>query len=94
MRPTIDTLLVKSHLQMSGGDKELLKLVLCVDVRGLCEKDTMTSEFLFGENLVESMSVAKDTFKFSKSILIDSSSKSGFNYKSYSRKSQDLEAVL
>ena len=68
MRPTIDTLLVKSHLQMSGGDKKLLKLLLCVDVRGLCEKDTMTSEFLFDENLVESMSVAKDTFKFQKAF--------------------------
>lgn len=79
MRPIIDTLLVKSHLQMSEGDKKLLKLVLYVDARRPCEKDTMNSEFLFGENLVESMSVAKETFKISKSILIDSSSKSGFN---------------
>ena len=79
MRPIIDTLLVKSHLQMSEGDKKLLKLVLYVDVRRPCETDTMNSEFLFGENLVESMSVAKETFKISKSILIDSSSKSGFN---------------
>ena len=79
MRPIIDTLLVKSHLQMSEGDKKLLKLVLYVDVRRPCEKDTMNSEFLFRENLVESMSVAKETFKISKSILIDSSSKSGFN---------------
>ena len=79
MRPIIDTLLVKSHLQMSEGDKKLLKLVLYVDVRRPCEKDTMNSKFLFGENLVESMSVAKETFKISKSILIDSSSKSGFN---------------
>ena len=79
MRPIIDTLLVKSHLQMSEGDKKLLKLVLYVDVRRPCEKGTMNSEFLFGENLVESMSVAKETLKISKSILIDSSSKSGFN---------------
>ena len=79
MRPIIDTLLVKSHLQMSEGDKKLLKLVLYVDLRRPCEKDTMNLEFLFGENLVESMSVAKETFKISKSILIDSSSKSGFN---------------
>ena len=64
---------------MSEGDKKLLKLVLYVDVRRPCEKDTMNSEFLFGENLVESMNVAKETFKISKSILIDSSSKSGFN---------------
>ena len=79
MRPIIDTLLVKSHLQMSEGDKKLLKLVLYVDVRRPCEKDTMNSEFLFGENLVESLSVAKETFNSSKSSLIDSSSKSGFN---------------
>ena len=59
VRHAIDTLLEKPHLQISGGDKNRLKLVLSVNVRSLCEKDTINSESLFGESLVESMRVDK-----------------------------------
>ena len=59
VRHTTDTLLQKAHLQISGGDKKRLKLVLSVDVRSLCEKDTINSESLFGESLVQSMRVDK-----------------------------------
>ena len=59
VRHAIDTLLEKPHLQISGGDKKRLKLVLSVNVRSLCEKDTINSESLFDESLVESMRVDK-----------------------------------
>ena len=59
VRHAKDTLLGKLHLKISGGGKKSLKLVLSVDVSSICEKDTINSESLFGESLVESMRVDK-----------------------------------
>ena len=46
-----------------------LKPVLNEDIRGLCNKDTTSSEYLFGENLVESMREAKENYRISDSII-------------------------
>ena len=52
---------------MSANErKERLKPVLNEDIRGLCDKDTTSSEYLSGENLVESMREAKENNRISK----------------------------
>ena len=59
----------------------------------ICEKDTTNSEFLFGENLVESMKHAKETSKMSKSSVKDNSSSARLNKRPYSRK-QGLNILM
>ena len=60
---TVDsiTLLCRAHKQISNGRKE----------RG---KDTTSSEYLFGENFVESMREAKENYRISNSIINTTSS--------------------
>ena len=67
---TVDstTLLVRAHKQISNEQKESLKPALNEDIRGLCDKVTTSSEYLFGENLVESMREAKENYRISNSI--------------------------
>ena len=45
------TLLGRVHKQISNEQKERLKPVLIEDIRGLCDKDTTSSEYLFGKIL-------------------------------------------
>ena len=63
---TVDsiTLLCRAHKQISNGRKE----------RG---KDTTSSEYLFGENFVESMREAKENYRISNSIINTTSSFGG-----------------
>ena len=58
------TLLGRAHKQISNERKERLKPVLNEDIRGLCNKETI-SEYLFGENLVESMRETKENYRIS-----------------------------
>ena len=76
---TVDsiTLLGRAHKQISNERKERLKPVLNEDIRGLCDKDTTSSEYLFGENLVESMREAKENYRISNSIINTTSSFGG-----------------
>ena len=67
------TLLGRAHKQISNERKERLKPVLIEDIRGLCNKET-TSEYLFGENLVESMRETKENYRISNSIINTTSS--------------------
>ena len=67
------TLLGRAHKQISNERKERLKPVLNEDIRGLCNKET-TSEYLFGENLVESMRETKENYRISNSIINTTSS--------------------
>ena len=68
---TVDsiTLLGRAHKQISNERKECLKPVVNEDIRGLCNKDTTSSEYLFGENLVESMREVKENYRISNSII-------------------------
>ena len=63
------TLLGRAHKQMSNERKERLKPVLNEDIRSLCDKDTTSSEYLFGEILVESMREAKENYRISNSLI-------------------------
>ena len=76
---TVDsiTLLGRAHKQISNEQKERLKPVLNEDFRGLCDKETTSSEYLFGENLVESMREAKGNYRISDSIINTTSSFGG-----------------
>ena len=72
MGHTIDsiTLLGRAHKQISAERKERLKPVLNKDIRTLCDKETSDSKYLFGENLLESMKEAKESFRIS-NILVN-----------------------
>ena len=58
------TLLGRAHKQISNGWKER-------------DKDTTSSEYLFGENFVESMREAKENYRISNSIINTTSSFGG-----------------
>ena len=68
------TLLNRAQKQISNERKECLKPVLNQNIRGLCDKDTTSSEYLFGENLVESVREAKENYRISNSIINTTSS--------------------
>ena len=63
------TLLGRAHKQISSECKERLKPVLNEDIRTLCDKETSDSKYLFGENLLESMKKAKESFRISNSLV-------------------------
>ena len=67
MGHTVDfiMLLDRAPKQISNEWKERLKPVLNEDIRGLCDKDTTLSEYLFGKNLVGSMREAKENYRIS-----------------------------
>ena len=71
MGHTVDsiTLLGRAHKQISAERKERLKRVLNKDIRTLCDKETSDSKYLFGENLLESMKEAKESFRISDGIV-------------------------
>ena len=71
MGHTVDsiTLLGRAHKQISAERKERLKPVLNEDIRTLCDKETSDSKYLFGENLLESMKEAKESFRISNSLV-------------------------
>ena len=71
------TLLGRAHKQISNERKERLKPVLKDDIRDLCNKDTTSSEYLFGENLVESIREANENYRISNSIINTTSSFGG-----------------
>ena len=71
------TLLNRAQKQISNERKECLKPVLNEDIRGLCDKDTTLSEYLFGENLVKSMRETKENYRISNSIINTTSSLGG-----------------
>ena len=73
---TVDsiTLLGRAHKQISNKQKECLKPVLNEEFRGLCDKETTSSEYLFGENLVESIRETKENYRVSDSIINTTSS--------------------
>ena len=68
---TVDsiTLMGKAQKQISAEHKERLKPVFNEDIRTLCDKETSDSKYLFGENLLESMKEAKESFRISNSIV-------------------------
>ena len=81
------TLLGRSQKQMSNEQKESLKPVLNEDIRGLCHKDTTSSEYLFGEHVVESMRETKENYRISSSM-INTTSSFGGKYRKISHNSR------
>ena len=63
--------------QMSNEQKESLNPVLNEDIRGLCHKDITSSEYFFGEHVVESMREAKENYRISSSMINTTSSFGG-----------------
>ena len=86
---TVDpiTLLGRAHKQILNEQREYLKPVLNEDIRGLYDKDTTSSEYLFGKNLVESMREAKENYRISNSI-INTTSSFGGKYREISHNSR------
>ena len=66
------TLMGKEHKQIWAERKERLKSVLNKDIRTLCENKTSDSEYLFGENLLEIIKKAKESFRISNSLVNNS----------------------
>ena len=62
------TLMGRAHKQISAERKKRLRLVLNKD-RTLCDKETSDSKYFFGENLLESMKNAKESFRLSYSFV-------------------------
>ena len=90
MGHTVDsiTLLGRAHKQISAERKERLKPVLNEDIRTLCDKETSDSKYLFGENLLESMKEAKESFRISNSLVNNYTSKlQKVSYQSGSKRS-------
>ena len=61
------TLMDRAQKQISTERKERLKPV--EDIRTLRNKETSDSKYLFGENLLESMKEAKESFRISNSLV-------------------------
>ena len=69
MDHTVDSItLMAEHGQISVERKEGLNPVLNEDIRNLCDKETSDSKYIFGENLLESMKEAKESFRISNSL--------------------------
>ena len=89
MGHTVDsiTLLGGAHKQISAERKERLKPVVNEDIRTLCDKETSDSKYLFGENLLESMKEAKESFRISNSLVNNYTPKlQKFSYQSGSKR--------
>ena len=69
------TLMGRAHKQISGECKEPLKPILNEDIRTLCDKETSHLNYLFGEDLLESMKEAKKSFRISNSLVNNSTTK-------------------
>ena len=71
MGHTVDsiTLLGRAHKQISTERKERLKPVLNDNIRTLCDKETSDSKYFLGENLLEIMKEAKESFRISNSLV-------------------------
>ena len=90
MGHTVDSvnLMGRAHKQISAERKERLKPVLNEDIRTLCDKETSDSKYLFGENLLESMKEAKESFRISNSLVNNSTTKfQKVSYQSGSKRS-------
>ena len=68
------TLMGRAHKQISAERKKRLRPVLNKD-RTLCDKETSDSKYFFGENLLESMKNAKESFRLSYSFVNKSTTK-------------------
>ena len=71
MGHTIDsvTLIGSAHKQISTEREECLKPILNEDIRTLCDKESTDLKYLFGENLLESMEEAKESFRISNNLV-------------------------
>ena len=91
MGDTVDsvTLMGRARKQISAAErKERLKPVLNEDIRTLCDKETSDSKYIFGENLLETMKEAKESFRISNSLANNSTTKSQkVSYQSGSKRS-------
>ena len=69
MDHTVDSItLMTEHGQISVERKEGLNPVFNENIRTLCDKETSDSKYIFGENLLESMKEAKESFRISNSL--------------------------
>ena len=77
MGHTVDsiTLMGRAHKQISAECKERLKPVLNEDIKTLRDKETSDSKYLFGENLLENMEEAKESFRISNTLVNNSTAK-------------------
>ena len=90
MGHTVDsvTLMGRAQKQISEERKERLKPVLNEVIRTLCDKETSDSKYLFGENLLENMKEAKESFRISNSLVNNPTTKfQKVSYQSGSKRS-------
>ena len=74
---TVDsvTLMDRAYKKISVEHKERLKPDLNEDIETLCDKETSDSKCLFGENLLDSMKEAIESFRISNSLVNNSTTK-------------------
>ena len=68
VRPWVTLLILllligRTEKQISAERKERLNPILNEDIRTLCDKEASDSKYLLGENLLESMKEAKESFR-------------------------------
>ena len=68
VRPWVTLLILllligRTEKQISAERKERLNPILNEDIRTLCDKEALDSKYLLGENLLESMKEAKESFR-------------------------------
>ena len=88
MGHTVDSvaLICMVHKQILAERKERLEPV--EDIKTLCDKKPSDSKYFFGENLLESMKEAKESFRISNSLVNNSTSKfQKVSYQSGSKRS-------
>ena len=88
MGHTVDsiTLMGRAQKQISAERKQRIKPVLNEDI--ICDKETSDSKYLCGENLLESIKEAKESFRISNNLGNNSTSKlQKVSYQSGSKRS-------
>ena len=68
---TIDAIsfMVKATHSLSVERRDRLKPALNEEVRSLCDLEPTSSEYLFGENMNESLKLAKENYKLSQNLV-------------------------
>ena len=86
--------MVKATHSLSAETKDRLKPALNEEVPSLCELEPTSSEYLFGENMNESLKSAKENFKLSQDLVSTKSSNkaAGFSSRTGFKRRPDHEA--
>ena len=90
------TVLGKASQLISAERKDKLKPALNADIRSLCQNDHTTSDYSLGENISESLKLAKENYKLAPNLANNKSiprhKSLGSSYRAGYRRRYDAEA--